>query len=556
MPQKREAPESRDLICFTGFVLFSLSLSWLLFLAYPQTIVTAETTTYWGVGINFHWFAPNPGDWWRHVPYGAILVAVSNCSNPSAVIYWSNTILFAFNSGVIFLLGSGLFRSRLSGFILAACFVAFEFLSMRTFFLHLFATADPTFAELVFMGILLILTAWTYANRVLFVLAYGLLGVAIFMKPAGHSYFPIWICFAIFSKWLSPNPLPWKQGTIIASIIFLLTPHMLWSARNYCIYGYPNSVASGGFSLLQATLPLLNFGDKVLDDPKANREFIYITKESKRFNFDRLTWEGTPACVIRSYLYNQYFPYTEKPVSPFDYLAGITNPDVHKRLALYDDSARMFKLDKQSKDIALRIIRQHPLDYLNRVIFEYFAMFTPAETLPRYYESYHRDPTIVYQNDDPQWINIDDRLYPGRKHPDTSLVNTAVANALGLILLNKFTDWFLNIYYANQLWLSHLAFFGSVAFFIYAKSYGMQMAARDVTQRVAVVISALFLTACTYYTTVSLIQVAHRRYAIAGGDLELHLLFLIALVQVFRCLYNTALFQIFINRLKQRWIKR
>src|SRR5579883_965607 len=96
-PQIAAMANRKEGICFAACLLASLFLGWVLFLAYPQTIVTGETSTYWGIAQGFRLFAPNAGDWWRHIPYGAILTLVSKCPNPSAAIYWVNTGLFSIN---------------------------------------------------------------------------------------------------------------------------------------------------------------------------------------------------------------------------------------------------------------------------------------------------------------------------------------------------------------------------------------------------------------------------------------------------------------------------
>lgn len=545
--------DRKELICFAGCVLISLCLGWLLYSAYPQTIVTGETSTYWGIAKGFRLFSPNAGDWWRHIPYGAILTLVSKCSNPSAAIYWVNTLLFSLNGGLVFLLGTRLFVSIRSGIALAISYIVFEFLSMRIFFMHLCATADPIFAESIYMAILLVLIAWLNGNRKLFILAYAFMGMAIFIKPAGQSYFFVWICFAVLSIWLRPTPPPWKHGTIIASIILLITPHLVWASRNYCVYGYPKGAASGGCSFLQKTLPLIQSGDNVLADPRRNELFIAIAKECKAYNFDTKIWnKNIPLCVQRSYLYNQYFPYTEQPVSPFDFLAGIEQPNLEKRLALYGNSTRMFLLDKQSKAIALEIVSQHPTEYLNEVLFEYVAMFSPQATQPMYWEAIKADPREVYMTDEPDRINTDDHgLYPGRTQPDIRHRNKLVAAALGELCNGRLMKRLLNIYYDNQFWLAHVIFLGSLFLFAIAKSGWKRISDRSLLQSMSVVSMTLFLTAWAYYLTVALIQVAHRRYVIAGGDQELHLMFLIVLVQCLRWFRHTVLFQMLSSRIKQ-----
>ena len=212
----------------------------------------------------------------------------------------------------------------------------------------------------------------------------------------------------------------------------------------------------------------------------------------------------------------------------------------------------MFLLDKQSKSIALEIIKQHPKDYLDAFLFEYAAMFSPASTQPMYWESIKIDPRTVYVTDEADHINSDDHgLYPGRTAPDLSQHNRLVGAALGELCNDRLVKGVLDIYYDNQLWMSHLIFIGSLCLFLIAKLNRKYFPDSGYVQGIAVVSMMLFLTAWAYYSTVALIQVAHRRYVIAGGELELHLMFLIVLIQCCRWFHNTVFFQMVANRFKQ-----
>src|SRR5262249_28283959 len=150
---------------------------------------------------------------------------------------------------LIFVLGRSLSASRPASIALALTALVVEVAAMRTFFSNLQATADPLFAELTYLGVLLALTGWMRSSQLAFVAGYAILGLAALTKTVGLSLLPLWICFAVLACWSGSGPLRKRYTTILVSIVLLVGPVGLWSLRNYYIYGTPKTNALGGCSL-------------------------------------------------------------------------------------------------------------------------------------------------------------------------------------------------------------------------------------------------------------------------------------------------------------------
>ncbi len=146
-----------DALCFAGVFLLSLSSCWLLSLAYPQGLVTEETLTYWLLQKNFqwvppnvmewyfnpdlvghntfgfHWFGENQLDWYRTIPYCALMSCFTNFKNPTNALFWLNGVIFSISCASVFLLGRILFASRQLALALSLALLFFEIVSMRSF---------------------------------------------------------------------------------------------------------------------------------------------------------------------------------------------------------------------------------------------------------------------------------------------------------------------------------------------------------------------------------------------------------------------------------------
>lgn len=506
-----------------GVFSFGLLLGWLLSLAYPQGITNFETPRFWAIQNNFFWFAPNPGDWWIPPGYGLILKACLASSNPSSAIYWLNTLLFCLNSGLVYVLARSLFTSTKLALVLALSAVIFEFACMRIFFLHLFIMADPLYAELGYLGVLLSLIGWLKCRPAILVAGYLILGLESFIKPVGISLLPFWIGFAVFvaRDWQRQGLK--NYGAILISVLLLTGPLVLWSSRNYCIYGYAKNGGGAGTSLLKVTLPLLSGKDQVFSDPSTNSEFIRTVRSTEEFYWPKKNnWTD-----IEWFWHEQYFFRSEPVLGPFDYLAGLRTLNWDERMAIHHDSAKMFAIDQQSAQVASKIIRAHPKGYLKRVAKEYHLLFNPLQLPISPFERYQADPNIVYKIYASNLPQANAAIYPGRGSPDTSSKNKDLAATIGTLCNNPSLQWFFHCYYANQFWLSHVICLTAVLFLSFAQFYRGKRADFDQARRTSVVLTSLFTTAASYYLLLALVEKAMPRLAIGGGDLELHLMFLI-----------------------------
>src|SRR6516165_8255349 len=192
-----EKPQRLDwTLCGTIFFL-SMFFCWLLSLAYPEGLVNEETPTYWLIQKDFHWFASNQLDWYRTIPYGALLGFASMFKNPTGVLYWVNSLIFSMDCALVFVLGRMLFASHKLALALAASTLLFEVASMRTFYNNLGVSTDAMFGELITLGVLLILVGWLGKKWRLLLLGYFVFGLVAFIKPAGTSVWLIWLPFAI-----------------------------------------------------------------------------------------------------------------------------------------------------------------------------------------------------------------------------------------------------------------------------------------------------------------------------------------------------------------------
>jgi hypothetical protein len=503
-------------------------LGWLLSCAYPEGFTNAETSYYLGLQRDFHWLAANPLDWVRTIPCGAVLAVCTKFPRPTNAFYWVNTILFSINIALIFVLGRSLNASRRASIALALAALFLEVAAMRTFFANLQVAADPFFAELTYLGMLLALIGWMRSSQPIFLVAYAILGLAALTKTVGLSLLPLWICFAALAWRRKTGSSLKRYGTILASITLLLGPIGLWSIRNCYVYGTPKTSASGGCSLLVTVLPLLTDNDEVFTDKKLNRAFIDSVRACEP---DIRTLANVqPASLRRATIYETYFFRKAELSPPFNFLAqlnGCQSSNLTERI--YFNSACMFKIDADALRLALSIIRAHPQAYLRRVAREYVDMFSPLALPPQPGEDYAADPAVAYQSNSATGRESDLNFYPGRGRPSAEGSNKWAAELLAALHTNPALQWLLVQYYAWQFLLSHAICITALLCYGWLGLTRPNQANWKRLRQTAVVVAMLFLTVASNYMAVALLQVARMRYAIAGGDLELHLMFLIVL---------------------------
>jgi hypothetical protein len=521
-----------------SLAIFSLTLfcGWYLTLAFPYGLWNAETPGYETLSRNFHWFAPNPLDWWRTFPLAILIDIASKLPNPTSAIYWVNTFLFSFSSALVYYLGRALFSSRGWGLALALSTLLFEIAEMNIFYNNLQISADPLFAELIHLGVLVALVGWLCSSAVTFLLGYLVLAMAIFTKPAGLAIAPLWFAFAFLARrrWSGNN----RNNLVIAfaSSVILIAPATIWSLRNFYLYGYPKVAGSGGCSLLLAALPVMSNYDLLFDDARTNAKFITTVRKCERDS--GVDTNPNPSLEARALRYESYFVWSGKGAyGPFDFLAALTNPFwTGNRISYRFDSKHMFQIDQESGRIAQRIICQHPLGYVRRTIREYISMFSPQELWldDGYYYGYNSKLSRAYGLDAPKLI-IDYLLFPRTGIPNPRPNNEAIAQEIGAIVMNPILRSIFNCYFVSELLLTHLLFLAAVIGLIVAFKRQSQYLVN-----LNVVLIMLFLTASFNYLVVALMQVARWRYALAG-DPELHLMSIIALFFLLRWLASGSL---------------
>jgi len=91
-----------DLTIFLLFFWASMFAGWLLTLAYPYGFASSETGGYDALASNFHWFQPNPIDWFRTIPYGLILSWSNSFPVPSIASFWICTFIFSVGIALVY----------------------------------------------------------------------------------------------------------------------------------------------------------------------------------------------------------------------------------------------------------------------------------------------------------------------------------------------------------------------------------------------------------------------------------------------------------------------
>src|SRR5262249_21835160 len=108
-----------DLAICGAFFAVSLLAGWLLSLVYPYGFTNFETYSFEEIARGFRLWAPNSTDWFRTIPYGALLAWSRGFANPSMVSYWVCTVLFSASIPLTYVLAKLLFQCR-SRAVLAA----------------------------------------------------------------------------------------------------------------------------------------------------------------------------------------------------------------------------------------------------------------------------------------------------------------------------------------------------------------------------------------------------------------------------------------------------
>jgi hypothetical protein len=527
-----------DYYCFFGTFLLAIFFCWLLALAYPQGLINEETVTYWVIQKKFHWFSSNQLDWYRTIPFGALLGFCSHFDNPTNLVYWFNSMIFCLDIALTYILGRLLFKSYKLGLALALSTLLFEVAAMRVFYNNLDMSTDAQFGELIYLGVLLGLIAWMTRRSCVLLAGCAVLGLNAFIKPSGLSVWFVWIPFAVLFFMRQPGKRAQKFALFMASVILLMGPIVFWCLRNNAIYGYAKSSGVGGCLFLQGVLPLMTDKDRVFADPKTDADFHLAFKESMLDSTRRILPDEN-ANFVRYGYYERTFFYGPVKTGAFHVLARLTNPnwqgagyqDVTKQ-----DPRHMFKMDAVAGRAALIIVRNHPLGYVRRVVREYIDMFSPLAMWTNPLYSFQSDPAVTYAFWDYARQGPRQKypeLYNGRLYPDGANSNIYVAKLLGVLHDNPLTTLLLTCYYASQFCLAHLMFLGAIVVLVLLRKHKFPFAHSESTAKVAAVVAIMFLTVATQFLLISSVHISKLRYQLAG-DMLLHLMLVLTIIEAVR----------------------
>jgi hypothetical protein len=310
---------------------------------------------------------------------------------------------------------------------------------------------------------------------------------------------------------------------MIASIIAITAPIGVWSIRNLCLYGSLRSTGFSGYPLLQAVLPLLLDQDKVLDDPKANTDFIAAVRVCQQRN--RLPRVSALDAAGRERVYEAFFIWG---IGPGEFLARSIDPNWQPPIQRLG-SKKMFELDAQAGKIAWRIIAAHPMEYVSRVAREYLDLFSPLSLPELVYENYYSNPQRTYDASAHLPMSVDYRIYKQFGKAVSANSDFEIAKEIGALHENPLVKAFLEYYFRLQAFLCHLIFLSAIFGYIVLRRQNLQGGKLQLLCRIAVAEIMLFATVASNYLLVALVQVAKLRFAIPC-DIELHLMSLIALL--------------------------
>jgi hypothetical protein len=529
---------SANLFAFMGVLVLGLFFCLLLSLAYPEGLINEEMLTYWLLRKDFQWFAPNQLDWYRTVPYGALLGFAAQLPYPTRWLYWLNSSIFSLNYALVFLLGLSLFSSRKIALTLAISSLVFEVVAMRMFYNNLGISPDALIGEAVFLAVLLVLSGWMRQSTPLLLAGYAVFGLASFMKPMGVGLWPVWLPLSIIFAMRNFSKLNHRLVVTIASIVLMVGPVSLWSFRNFCVYGYALSSGVGGQSLLQVAIPLITNDERLFDSAKTDADFRLTTRACEDFCHKYIAQpdENFNENLARQFRYERYFITGPASNNPFQVLLAQTWPGWHGvgyHWLLEFSAEQMFKMNAEAGRVALRIIRDHPLGYLGLVLNEYATMFSPLNVWTNPLYSFQSNPLIAYT----YWDQA--REGPRQKYPELFMgkdfasgadSNLFVAQALGLFSKNPLSQIVLKAYFYCEFWLSHVTFLAALLFLW--KSYRSSSQCDPdlfALRRQAFTLVMLFLTAAVSYFLIATCQIARMRYLLIG-EMELHLMFVLSLV--------------------------
>jgi hypothetical protein len=484
--------------------------------AYPYGMIQSDTDSYLSLYQGFHWWSANENDWARTIPFAMLLGFVTHFSQPTVVVYWIHSLLFSIGIVCAAWMMAGLFHSDRKGVLFGCVLLLCEVLSMHAFAYNIFLLSDPMYAHMLLIGSTLILGGWMRGIITPIAVGYAVLGLAIFTRPVGLSLLPVWILFAI-CLWITARrtqALHFQTKHLALCIALLISPIVLWAARNAVVYGYFRETAFGSRNLLPHVLSLVHDDDVLIENAAENKTFItHIHDFGAVFGTDEDTyrWAGDSRSGNIFTLLADFLP-----VDP--QVATLTPTEKYVRDA--------FRVDTFGTQIALRIIARHPLQYAALVFYHYRILLQP-QTFPL------RGDTGDWYTQQIQDQPIANRLLycPPAGTINVSRISPTMTTVVQSIVGGNFLELLrIEAGFAMKYILHGLLF--CCLFFVWKRPTVLQTCLPFSLFYASVITIMLIVTALSNYLLTAMTEAAVDRYALPG-ETGLHIALLLALLVAF-----------------------
>lgn len=301
-------------------------------------------------------------DAFRMPVYGFFWRIAGKFLQPSQAALWVNffgiSITMALWYGALF----GVTKKQSASAVLSTISLVLITFSMRQFYVGGMALDDSLFSSFAFSGLLLVFLGYVFQKKSATFAGMGVLGLAIFTKPIGVCLLPLWIPFVLWESLRFSNIK--KRGMhILICVLLLLGPMTLWSARQYALYGFFRSNAFGAVHLLANVLPFVEQDDILLENTEHDTQF----KESL------LLFEDIHGKDRIKYLW--YDRVNSKGANPFVQLELQNNLFVNPNLRPRAYVQSQFAVAEIAMNVALRIIRLHPRQYIHMTLQNFWDFF-------------------------------------------------------------------------------------------------------------------------------------------------------------------------------------
>ncbi len=528
---RRHATPSRIGFFLCAFALFATSLGYCALIArvFVYGIVAPDTGPYLELATNFHVLHYNNLDWARTIPFGALLRFALLFPNPTITVYWICCLLFSLNIALLYWMSLNVFRKPLAAFAFTATILIWQIISADVILQQLYLLADPILACLTLTATLLILGGWMKNKHWPQLCGYAVLGVAAFTKSIGVALLPMWVLFALctLGQEIFRGKVPMKWRMLAVCLLLLIGPNLSWSARNFVVYGFFKPTAFTGINILPRVLPLMKDTDRLLNDPTQNEAFIRgVRTFEKKFGigFNTYAWGGT-----------------NKTPSPIQMLHAQTQKALfgNGQPNAYEGIKIMFALDHLETSVALRIIAEHPHEYLSTVEREYpllFAPFAGYEGAPAWLQSPAAalfQPIVAQLNE-----NEKKTYFPPLGVMDLSRSDEGMRRFLTHVSDRSDVLEFLVLWEPIVLpWAVHGIVLLSVVMLIFARRSKNDVLRSQRTRNAAVCMLMMCMTAISMNAAMSVITLALARYSLPS-EIPVNIAVLLAVCVIASLLKN------------------